>query len=868
MTLAYGHRLGRYEIVAPLGAGGMGEVYRARDDRLDREVAIKVLPETVAQDRDRLSRFEREAKAVAALSHSNILQIHDFGTDGEITYAVTELLQGQSLRECITRGLSDWRSAVTICAAIADGLAAAHKAMIIHRDLKPENVFLTDDDQVKILDFGLAKILHPEAADDLRSEFPTGSVDTRAGSVMGTVGYMSPEQVRGEPVDHRTDIFALGCLLHELLCGQRAFQGNSDAEVTTAILSRQPMPLRQTGCDVPVDVQPIADRCLEKSPARRFQNASDLSFALRSLTIGSGSGDPTPAPRLPRGWRLAAVAGIVIAAVAGALILRGNRSAEAPLTASTGLNPNLVAAAPFDNRTGKPELDHLGLVAADWLTNVLGQIDAIAVVPIGLGLEPRTRLAPAQEVADSTGAGIVVTGAYYLVGDTLRFHATLTDAIRGSLLRSLDPSSGSVDQPMAAIESLGNEVAGAVATLFASWDAQIDQNLQPPRFEAYREYTAGLENFAINGPKTLEHFRRASEIDPDFVAPQLLSAGVLRAMNRYADAAVIVERLEGQRQRMNSFERHWLDYNRARLDGDLQRAVQHLRRCQETAPRSMMLRWALAKNIESTARPREALSVLTAIGNLDAWAGAGPCAWPFALKADLEHVLGSYDDELESARLGIETCGHSVGLVGCQARALAASGQLDRVQQVLDDGLKAPDARRLSLLLFLGIARELDAHGHPALALSVAERGVAHARNHLTMDDASEWRRLRHAQLLTMLGRFDEANQVLLVLNDEIPGDDDVLGWLGIVSAERSDTEAATRYSAMLRDLNRPYLLGWDSYYRAAIAAHLDRHDEALNLLRNAFSHGFPWDVGLHSNLELEPLRGHPEFEAILNPDG
>jgi len=864
-----GTTLGHYRIVEQIGAGGMGVVYRARDERLDRDVAIKVLPEEVAGNADRLRRFEREAKAVAALSHPNILEIFDFDTEGDVTYAVTELLEGQSLRQHITRMLSDWRSAVTICAAIADGLAAAHKGEIIHRDLKPENVFLTVDDQVKILDFGLAKVRHPEAAESGRSEAPTGSMATIAGHVMGSVGYMSPEQVRGEPVDHRTDIFALGCLLHELLCGERAFRGNSAAEVTAAILSRQPTPLRQIGCDVPVDVQPIVDRCLEKSPAKRFQNASDLSFALRSLITGSGSGDLSPAPGRLRRWRwVAAAAGIVIAVVAGAVMLLGDRTAEAPAETSTDLNPILIAAAAFENRTGKPELDNLGLVAADWLTNVLARIDAIDVVPIGLGVEARADATSPQEVADATGADVVVTGAYYLEGDSLRFQANLTDATRGSLLRSLDPSAGPVDQPMAAIESMASEVAGAVASLFAGWDTYFDQKIRPPGFDAYREYIAGMEFFFVDNQRALEHFRRATELDSDFVASQLMTLSILRASARFSDAQAIVDRLSDQRQRLNPMERFSLEYHIAKLDGDNQRAVLQMRRCEELAPRSAFIKFVLAHNLRACARPQEALEVISAISDPGLWSGTGACSLPFTVLTDTQHVLGFYDGELESARQGVEACGNQVWFQRCRARALIGKGEINLAEEALDEGLRAPDARRLSLLLFLDIARELDAHGHPAHALSVAERGVARVQDHLSMDEASEWQRLWYVQLLTMLGRMDEALEIMLALNEEIPDDDDVLGWLGIVAAEHGDKEAAERFSTMLRDLDHPYLLGWDSFYRAGIAAHLGRSDEAMDLLREAFSRGYEWKIGLHASLELKPLRGHPEFEAILNPDG
>jgi len=524
--------------------------------------------------------------------------------------------------------------------------------------------------------------------------------------------------------------------------------------------------------------------------------------------------------------------------------------------------------APFENRTGRGEFDNLGLVAADWLTNALARIDAIDVVPIGLGVESRAEATSPQDVAEATGAGIVVTGAYYLEGETLRFQANLTDATRGSLLRSLDPSTGPVDQPMASIESLGSEVVGAVASLFSGWDREFDQSLRPPSFEAYREYIAGMGFFAIDNQKALERYRHAAEIDPDFVAPQMMALTVLRGRGDYASARAIVDRLSEQRQLLNPFEQYWLEYHMAKLNGDNQRALQKIRSSLKLAPRSTLIRFTVARNLLLCARPREALEVISTIDDLGQWSGSGPCDYLFTVKANAQHVLGFYDGELESARESIETCGNRTYLQRRRARALIGTGEVDLVDEVLNDGLQAPDARQSSQGLFLDIARELDAHGHPALALSVAERGVAHARDHLSPDEASEWQRLRTVQLLTMLGRFGEADRILIALNDEIPNDEDILGWLGIVAAMRGDTEAALGYSVMLHDLDKPYSRGWESSYRAAIAAHLGRFDEALSLLRDAFSRGYPWAVRLHTNLELKPLRGHPEFEAILDPGG
>lgn len=288
MPLNAGTRLGSYEIIGKLGAGGMGEVYRARDTKLDREVAIKVLPEKLSQDPERLSRFEREAKAVAALSHPNILSIHDFGQSGGVTFAVTELLEGSTLRELLDSGGIPQRKAIEYAAQIAKGLAAAHDRGVVHRDLKPNNIMVTRDGRVKILDFGLAK-LTPMGMSEAPTMAPSSEPETGAGVILGTVGYMSPEQVRGEPADHRSDIFSFGAMLYELVTGERAFAGSSAAETMTAILREDPPKLADTsGLFLPPGLERVTQHCLEKSPGERFQSAHDLAFALDAITQTSG----------------------------------------------------------------------------------------------------------------------------------------------------------------------------------------------------------------------------------------------------------------------------------------------------------------------------------------------------------------------------------------------------------------------------------------------------------------------------------------------------------------------------------------------------------------------------------------------------
>ncbi len=288
--------LSHYRIIAKIGAGGMGEVYRAKDARLDRDVAIKLLPSDCAADGDRLLRFEQEAKATSALNHPNILTVHDIGEHEGRPYIVSELLDGEELRQLLDVGPLPLRKAIDYAHQVVSGLSAAHEKGIIHRDLKPENLFITRDDRAKILDFGLAKLRGSNEA--LGSEDDTRRAITNPGVVMGTVGYMSPEQVRGQATDHRSDIFSFGAILHEMISGQRAFRRDTMAETMSAILKDEPRELTESNPNVSPALERIVRRCLEKKPERRFQSTSDLGFALESLTAATSS-STTTVPAVP-----------------------------------------------------------------------------------------------------------------------------------------------------------------------------------------------------------------------------------------------------------------------------------------------------------------------------------------------------------------------------------------------------------------------------------------------------------------------------------------------------------------------------------------------------------------------------------------
>jgi len=345
MPLAAGARLGPFEILGPLGAGSMGEVYRARDSRLGREVAIKVLPPAFAEDPVRLNRFEQEARATAALNHPNILTVYDVSRDRGSAYIVSELLEGQTLRDHLQSGPIPIRRAVDYAVQIAQGLAAAHEKGILHRDLKPENVFITSAGRVKILDFGLAKLSEPMPLANVGSVVPT-TPGTEPGLVLGTVGYMAPEQVRGLPADHRSDIFSFGAILYEMITGRPPFRRDTAADTMSAILKDEP-PEPPADRHVPPGLLRIALRCLEKSPAMRFQSTEDLAFALPSA-LSTDAGTPVHEEiRVRRAGRPALVVAALVAAMGlglwfGARLRRPAPQDDLAVRLSFAVPPNLV----------------------------------------------------------------------------------------------------------------------------------------------------------------------------------------------------------------------------------------------------------------------------------------------------------------------------------------------------------------------------------------------------------------------------------------------------------------------------------------------------------------------------------------------
>ncbi len=477
MAFAEGSRLGPYEILNRLGSGGMGVVYRARDSRLGRDVAIKVLPDAVATDEQRLRRFEREARAAGALNHPNILAVHDVGNAEGTPFLVTELLEGETLRDRLRSGALPPRKVVELAVQIAHGLATAHECGIVHRDLKPENLFLTRDGRLKILDFGLAKLRLADA--EFGSGAQTLTRDTSPGAILGTLGYLSPEQARGLESDERSDIFALGAVLYEMLAGQPAFSGPSPADTLSAILHEDPPALRAAARTLPPGLERIVRRCLEKSPAERFASARDLGFALEASSA-------EPAPTFEAGSR----------------------------------TMRSVAVLPFKDLSRGPDNDHIGIGLADATITELALIRALLVRPTAAILRYQDRPAEPQQAARELAVDAVVDGSFQRAGDRLRVTVQLVSAEGRSLWAwKVDASLADVFRMQ---DEVSRQIAEALHVELRSGDdhrpAQAAR--QTPAGLAYEHYLRGrlsLFRGQLAGVNAaIDAFEQARDADPRY----------------------------------------------------------------------------------------------------------------------------------------------------------------------------------------------------------------------------------------------------------------------------------------------------------------------------------------------------------------
>ncbi|MFY9552690.1 MAG: protein kinase [Thermoanaerobaculia bacterium] len=517
MPLPPGARLGPYEILAPLGSGGMGDVYRARDTRLGRVVAIKVLPEALSEDRERLARFETEARAASALNHPNIVTIYDVGSGETGAYLAMELVEGKTLRELLAGALAPAK-VFAIVAQVADGLAAAHEAGIVHRDLKPENVMVRGDGLVKILDFGLAKSVPVTGAAAGATQAPTQTSLTEPGVVLGSVGYMSPEQAAGGTADLRSDQFSLGAILYEMVTGRRAFQRATAVETLSAILRENPPPIAASHPETPEPLRWVIERCLAKDPGERYASTRDLARDLSRLRERPAETGVSPTARAPKRVAARVVAAAVVLAgilAAGLLLLRSRTRQDA----GSGDGAS-IAILPFQNLGGRKEDEYFSDGMTESLMTGLARVPGLLVIARNSAFQYKDRTADVRDVGKKLGVRYVLEGSVQRAGDSVRVNAQLVDSRTGYHLWA-----DTFDRPLKDIFALQDDISRHIigSLKLALTPGLVGTPSAPTKsLEAYDAYLRGMHYLHQMDQREHEYairmLEQAVNLDPGFAA--------------------------------------------------------------------------------------------------------------------------------------------------------------------------------------------------------------------------------------------------------------------------------------------------------------------------------------------------------------
>jgi TolB-like protein len=683
----------------------MGEVYRARDSKLDRDVAIKVMPRSVAGDPDTLARFEREAKAVAALSHPNILAIHDFGKQEGIAYAVMELLEGETLRKKLDTGPIPQKQALDFALQIAKGLSAAHEKGVVHRDLKPENVFVSGDGHVKILDFGLVKRIEAVSPEEETSA-PIGPALTVLGTVMGTAGYMSPEQVRGLPVDHRCDIFSFGTILYELLSGKRAFKRDTVGDTMAAVLRDEPPVLSESGRGIPPALDNVVRHCLEKRRDDRFQSAKDIVFALSvasGSTFTSGPQTTTPPAGRKRVLIVAAVVATVLA-IAGALLLRRTRwgSGEAG-------GMKRLAVLPFEN-LGAPEDDYFADGIADEIRGKLTSLPGVQVIARASSTPYKKTTKTPKQIAEELNVSYLLTATvrWEKSGATSRVHVSpeLVDVTRPDAPTSKwqQPFVAALTDVFQVQSDIATRVAEALGVALGAGEEKRLSEKPTQNLDAYDAFLRGEEaskGLAAADPPSLRraiaHYDQAVALDPRFAQAwaQLSRAHSFHYANNVPtpaereQARAAAERALALAPGLAVAHLALGDYYEA-TRGDWLRAAEQYALGRQKAPRDADLLVGTALVQQRTGQWEDGLASLRQAQAVDPRS-----ALTARRLARTLLLLRHYDESRETADRGLALAPQSLGILETKVILSIAQGDLEGARSVLKAAPREVDPKAL-----------------------------------------------------------------------------------------------------------------------------------------------------------------------------
>jgi TolB-like protein/Flp pilus assembly protein TadD len=878
VTLAAGTRLGSYQIVAPLGSGGMGEVYRARDAKLERDVAIKVLPAHLSADADALARFEREAKAVASLSHPNILAIHDFGTQDGIAYAVTELLEGETLRGKLDGAAIPQAQAVNWAQQIARGLSAAHSKGVIHRDLKPENVFVTKDGHVKILDFGLAKKAEQVSE---QTNAPTGSGHTAPGTVMGTVGYMSPEQVRGLPVDHRSDIFSFGAILYELLSGRKAFKKDTATDTIASIIRDEPPELSQSERSIPVALDHIVRRCLEKDRDNRFGTASDVAFALSEAsgatsTVTSGVQAMAPAPRA-KGRLWIAVAAVVILALAGLLLSKRTKTGS---SAAPGVKR--VVVLPFEN-LGAPEDDYFADGIADQIRGKLAALPGIEVIARASSTPYKKTTKTPRQIADELNTNYLLTATvrWQKSGGTSRVQVSpeLVDMTHPDVptTKWQQPFDAALTDVFQVQSDIASKVAEGLGVALAEGEKKALSEKPTENLAAYDAYLKGeavsLAMTAGDPPtlrKAVGYYDQAVALDPQFAqgwARLSVANGLLWAneapQSAYKDRArqaadkslaIAPNRPEGYVALGNYYRLCELDMNRA---------IEQFDKGLRLAPNSVDLLGGSSAAAQAAGRADQALEYARAAERLDPRSTSAVRRLGSTLL-----VQRRFPEAKAALDRALTIAPGSLNILEYRMMASLGEGDLAGARAVLDAGLKRVDPA--TLLAYVAQYNDLYwvlDEGQRNVLLSLTPSAFS--------DDRGAWG-LVLAQTSALMGNAEKtrvyAEAALQGIEEQLreaPNDDQrhVLRGLALAYLGRKDEAVAEGLRGVALDPISKDVTGgaYDQHQLVRIYILVGESEKALDQLEPLLKIPYLLSSGrLKIDPNFDPLRNNPRFQKLV----